>query len=90
MLTLGAPLSREVGDCFLPCSGIFPGHLPVFEQSSREIEASPTPNERRLVPTLYPQGIPRIGVEPSGQQGGPGKILGVLRLIGTRGAADAI
>jgi hypothetical protein len=67
----------------------FPGHLSEFEKSSREIEASPTPNERPLAPTLYPWGVIRIDVEPNGPQGGPGEVLGTLRLIGIGVAADA-
>ena len=55
------------------------------------MEASPTPNERPLVaPTLCPQGLTKIGVEPSRPQGGHGEVLRVLRLVGTRGPADAI
>jgi hypothetical protein len=48
------------------------------------------PYDRKLDPTLYPQSVTRIGVEPSGPHGGHGEVLGALRLIGTRGAADAI
>jgi hypothetical protein len=40
------------------------------------------PNEHPLAPTLYPQGVTRIGVELSGSQGGYGEVFGVLRLIG--------
>ncbi len=54
------------------------------------MQASPTPNERRLAPTKQRQGITRIGVEPSGLQRGPGEVLGVLRLIGIGRTADAI
>jgi hypothetical protein len=68
----------------------FPGHLPEFEKSSREIEPSPVSYERPLAPTLCSQGPTTMGVEPSGPQGGPGEVLRVLRLVGTRGAANAI
>jgi hypothetical protein len=54
----------------------FPGHLPYFETSSSEIDASPTLNERPLAPTLYPQSVNTIGVEPSGPQSGHGEVLG--------------
>jgi hypothetical protein len=67
----------------------FPGHLPYFEKSSREIEASPTPNEHLLAPTLYPQSVTTIGVEPSGSHGGHSEVMGAIRLIGIGVAADA-
>ena len=53
------------------------------------MEASPMPNERPLAPTLLPQSVTTIGAEPNGPQGDSGEVVGVVRLIGIGGAADA-
>jgi hypothetical protein len=90
MLTLGASLSREVGDGFLICSGNSSRDILPNMRSSREIDGSPTPNERPLASTLLPRGVTTIGVELTGPQGGLGKVLGAIRLIRIRGAADVI
>ena len=69
---------------------LLPAHLSEFESSSREREASPYALRAPLAPTLYQQSVTTIRLESSGSRGGPGEVLGALRLIGIGGAADAI
>ena len=69
---------------------LLPGHHSEFERLSGEREGYPYALRAPLAPTLYPQSVTTIRLESSGPQGGPGEVLGALRLIGIGGAADAI
>jgi hypothetical protein len=57
--------------------------LPAAEQSRW-----PEPTQGELKSTNRARHYDRV--DPSGPQGGPGEVLGTLRLIGTGAAADAI